>query len=89
MTDHTTNKSFLKSGIFKVLPLISMIGIIVGAIGGYIYYDQVVCTTGGCPLTSNPYITVIWGAVIGYLLFDMFKRKSLPAQIRPANSNTI
>jgi hypothetical protein len=75
MTDHTTNKSFLKSGIFKVLPLISMIGIIVGAIGGYIYYDQVVCTTGGCPLTSNPYITVIWGAVIGYLLFDMFKKK--------------
>jgi hypothetical protein len=28
-----------------------------------------------CPLTANPYISIGFGAVIGALLFDMFKKK--------------
>lgn len=79
MEQNSAGKSFLQSKIFSIVPLISIIGILVGAIGGYIYYDQVVCTTGGCPLTSNPYITVGWGALMGYLLFDMFNKKK-PAE---------
>jgi hypothetical protein len=75
MTNHSSKKSILKAGIFKIIPPTSLIGIVVGAIGGYIYYSQVVCTTGGCPLTSNPYLTILWGAVMGYLLFDMFNKK--------------
>ena len=78
MTEQTpTNRSWKNSGIFKFIPLINVIGIVVGAIGGYIYYTQVVCVTGGCPLTSNPYITILWGAFMGYLLSDIFvKRKA-------------
>jgi hypothetical protein len=76
MTDQNSNTTGWKNAvIFKYLPLHNLIGIIAGAIGGYIYYTQVVCVTGGCPLTSNPFITVLWGALMGYLLADMFTKK--------------
>ncbi len=61
--------TFLKKNLF------GLIGLAAGAIGGYAYYYFIGCNTGSCPLTSNPYISVIFGAVIGYLLFDMFKKK--------------
>lgn len=58
----------------------NLIGMLVGAIGGYLYYHFIGCNSGGCAITSNPYMTVLWGAILGYLLFDMFKIKpsSLP-----------
>lgn len=61
--------TFLKKNLF------ALIGLAAGAIGGYAYYYFIGCNTGSCPLTSNPYISVIFGAVIGYLLLDMFKKK--------------
>ena len=61
--------TFLKKNLF------GLIGLVAGAIGGYAYYYFIGCNTGSCPLTSNPYISVIFGAVIGYLLLDMFKKK--------------
>lgn len=69
----------MKSKIFRIIPLTAMIGIVVGAIGGYIYYWQVGCASGTCPLTSNPYLTMLWGAVMGYLVGDMFTKKK-PAE---------
>jgi len=55
--------------------LLKIIGILVGGIGGFAYYYFVGCTSGTCPITSNPYISVIYGALMGYLLLDMFKKK--------------
>ena len=52
-----------------------IIGILVGGAGGFAYYHFVGCASGTCPITSNPYLTTIWGAVMGYLVFDMFKKK--------------
>lgn len=54
--------------------ILGLIGLVVGAIGGYAYYFFIGCSSGSCPLTSNPYISVIFGGLIGYLLFDMFKK---------------
>jgi len=51
------------------------IGILVGGIAGFSYYHFVGCASGTCPITSNPYLTVLYGALLGYLLFDMFKKK--------------
>ena len=62
-------KYFLKKHIFKI------IGILVGGVAGFLYYHFVGCTSGTCPITSNPYITVLYGALLGYLLLDMFKKK--------------
>lgn len=60
---------FIKKHILKIT------GILIGAIGGYLYYYFIGCNSGTCPITSNPLISVLYGALIGYLLFDMFKKK--------------
>lgn len=60
---------FVKKHILKI------IGIPVGAIGGYLYYHFIGCQSGTCPITSNPYISVVYGALMGYLIFDLFKKK--------------
>lgn len=52
-----------------------LIGAVLGAIGGYIYYIEIGCNSGTCPLTSNPWFTVAWGAVLGYLVGDLFAKK--------------
>jgi thioredoxin len=44
--------------------------IVGGAIGAFIGYKGK-CTTGACPLTSNPYIGGIYGAVMAGLLFSV------------------
>ncbi|MBP1618759.1 MAG: hypothetical protein H6Q14_2586 [Bacteroidetes bacterium] len=53
----------------------SVLGVIVGAIGGYFYWKYIGCTTGACPITSSPVISAIYGAVLGGLLGDIFKRR--------------
>ena len=52
-----------------------LLGIAVGAVGGYLYYIFVGCNSGSCPITSSPTMSVLWGAAMGGLLFDMFKKK--------------
>ncbi len=44
--------------------------VLVGGVGGYAYYALVGCRTGACPLQSNPYFSVLWGALLGYLAAD-------------------
>jgi hypothetical protein len=44
------------------------LGLVLGGLAGFAYYSQVGCATGACPITSNPYISVAWGAGIGGLL---------------------
>jgi hypothetical protein len=43
------------------------IGIVLGAAAGFAYYKFVGCSTGACPITSNPFISTIYGAVMGAL----------------------
>lgn len=63
------NKEFIKKHWLKIA------GAAAGAVAGYAYYFYVGCASGTCPITSNPYISVIYGAFMGYLLLDMFKKK--------------
>jgi hypothetical protein len=43
------------------------IGIVVGGLLGYGAYRFIGCSTGTCPLTSNPWISTILGMVFGAL----------------------
>ena len=39
-----------------------------GAAGGFAYYYFIGCTSGACPITSNPYISTAYGTIIGVVL---------------------
>jgi len=41
------------------------LGIALGATAGFTYYATVGCASGGCPITSNPFISTGWGALMG------------------------
>ncbi len=45
-----------------------LIGGVVGGLGGFALYRFVGCSTGTCPITSNPWISTIWGVVMGALI---------------------
>ncbi|MCS7338739.1 MAG: DUF6132 family protein [Verrucomicrobiae bacterium] len=45
-----------------------VIGAVVGGVLGFAYYKLVGCSTGACPLTSNPWISSIYGALLGALI---------------------
>ena len=38
---------------------------VVGAVAGALYSHYVGCLTGSCPLTSNPLMTAVLGAILG------------------------
>ena len=50
--------------------------IMIGATGGFAYYHFIGCASGTCPLTSNPYISTSYGAIIGLVLgFGSVRKK--------------
>lgn len=58
------------AGIRRLLPVVLLT--LAGALGGYLYYRYVGCASGTCPITSSPYISSIYGAIIGALLGSSF-----------------
>jgi Family of unknown function (DUF6132) len=52
--------------------IITGIGIVVGAIAGYLYYFYIGCASGTCVITSRPLNSTLYGAAMGGLLFNMF-----------------
>ena len=48
------------------------VAIVIGGGLGFLYYWKVGCRTGACPLTSNPFISTIYGAVLGALVSGAF-----------------
>ena len=45
-------------------------GMIVGFIGGYLYYYYYGCTAGACHITSSPVLSPIYGMAVGALIWD-------------------
>lgn len=71
----TEQESIWNRRYLKFLTLKSIIGMAIGVVGGYIYYIKVGCVDGACPITSNPWMTMFWGLMMGYLLGDMFNKE--------------
>ncbi len=44
------------------------IGAFVGGILGFLYWKYIGCSTGSCPLTSNPFQSVLLFGVLGAML---------------------
>jgi len=63
----------LKNWIIK--HKIANISAFFGAIIGLLYWKFVGCSTGTCAITSVWYRTMLYGAVMGWLLGDILKDK--------------
>jgi hypothetical protein len=50
-------------------------GIIIGAIGGFLYWQQIGCSSGTCMITSKWHNSTAYGAMMGGLLFSLFKKE--------------
>lgn len=61
-------KSYLQRNI------LSITGVLAGAVGGFFYWKFVGCNHG-CPIQSNPYRMTAYGAVMGGLVFSIFRRE--------------
>jgi phage shock protein E len=51
------------------------VGLLLGAIAGYLYWLKVGCASGTCMITSRPLNSTLYGAMMGALLGDMFRKK--------------
>jgi hypothetical protein len=56
---------------------LSLIGIAVGAIGGFMYWNYIGCASGTCMITSKPLNSTLYGALMGFLLFGIFKKEEV------------
>lgn len=57
---------------------IHIVGVVLGLIAGYLYYDQVGCVTGTCAITSNPWMSSLYGSVLGYFVAGIFVDRKKP-----------
>jgi hypothetical protein len=56
--------------------IITGLGVVVGLIAGYIYYQQVGCVSGTCAITSKPLNSTLYGGLMGGLLFNLLVTSS-------------
>jgi hypothetical protein len=46
------------------------LAIFIGGLAGFLYYYFVGCSSGKCAITSNPYMSIIWGSLLGLFLVN-------------------
>jgi hypothetical protein len=51
----------------------TIIGVAIGAAAGFACFRFVGCASGTCPITSNPYNSTIYGAVMGAFASGLFR----------------
>ncbi len=56
-----------------------------GALGGFAYYTFIGCTTGTCPITSNPFSSTLYGGLLGFIVAASVpgKRKDHRTESKP------
>ncbi len=55
--------------MFELITFRMIIYILGGGLLGFGYYRLVGYRTGSCPISSNPYISTIYGAVLGLMWY--------------------
>lgn len=55
---------------------VNLLIILASAAAGFLYYKFVGCVSGTCPITSNPYASSAYGALIGLVLTQLSFKKN-------------
>ncbi len=71
---------------FKINALY-VIGAFAGAVAGFFYWNFVGCISGTCAITSDPLYSTLYGALLGGIIFGLFRTdiKSSPGSIKLNN----
>jgi hypothetical protein len=51
----------------------SLIGILLGATAGWLYWNFIGCSSGTCAITSKPFNSTLYGALMGSLFLNVIK----------------
>lgn len=54
---------------------LAIIGVVIGAVAGFLYWQQIGCSSGTCMITSKWPNSTAYGGLMGGLLFSMFKKE--------------
>lgn len=68
---------------FLIQHKVAVLGTLFGALGGYLYYHFIGCTSGTCPITSQPVNSTLYGAMMGWLLVGSFKKEKKTESNKP------
>jgi hypothetical protein len=50
-----------------------IIGVLAGGVVGFLYYRFIGCRSGACIITSNPYISTVYWAVLGGIVANILR----------------
>jgi rhodanese-related sulfurtransferase len=53
---------------------ITLLGSLAGAAAGFAYYYYIGCISGTCPIQTNPWLSTLFGGLIGFLIFSEVSR---------------
>ena len=53
-----------------------MVGAVVGGLVGFLYWKFIGCNSGTCKITSSPLNSTLYFAMMGILVFSMFKKEA-------------
>lgn len=67
--------------------MLTIIGIVLGALGGFLYWKWIGCNSGTCAITSKPLNSTIYGAIMGGLIFSLFKNNKKVNQEHDVSGN--
>ena len=70
----------MKTQLFLTKHRLIIIGIIAGAIAGYLYYHFIGCNSGTCAITSKPVNSTLYGALMGAIFLNIFKKENKKLQ---------
>lgn len=68
----------------NILPIT---GVLLGALGGFLYWKWIGCNSGTCAITSKPLNSTIYGAIMGGLVFSLFKNDKKVNQEHDVSGN--
>lgn len=66
-----------------------IIGALVGAVAGFIYWQQVGCVSGTCMITSKPVNSTLYGAIMGALVLGLFKKEEEKDNIKKEDAKDV
>ncbi|MFN4977469.1 MAG: hypothetical protein ACK5F9_06100 [Bacteroidota bacterium] len=64
----TALKSLIQKNILYIL------GALIGAVGGFMYWKWIGCASGTCKITSSPVNSTLYFSLLGSLVFGLFKK---------------